>query len=53
MKLMLDFMYHGKYDVRTDGATTKVDVLSHLFCYAIGDSYGVKSLSDYAMTKVR
>ena len=51
LQRMLNFMYHGEYDVYTDEAPTKLDVLAHLFCYAIGERYMIKSLSDYALTK--
>jgi chromosome segregation ATPase len=55
---MLDFMYHGEYDIGIgqksatgddDDAPTKLDVLSHLFCYAIAESYQVQELSNYAL----
>lgn len=58
MKRMLDFMYCGDYDVYTmqerssggdHNAPTKLDVLSHLFCFAIGESYLVKNLGEYAL----
>jgi hypothetical protein len=58
MRRMLDFMYHGEYDIGTgqksttgdeDDAPTKLDVLSHLFCYAIAESYQVRELSNYAL----
>ena len=51
MKRMLDFMYYGEYDVHADNTATKMDVLSHLFCYAIGESYVAKGLSDYALAR--
>jgi hypothetical protein len=51
MKNMLDFMYHGEYQAQTSETTTKLDVLAHLFCYAIGESYLAKKLSDYALTR--
>lgn len=51
MKNMLDFMYHGEYQAQTSETTTKLDVLAHLFCYAIGKSYLAKKLSDYALTR--
>jgi hypothetical protein len=51
IKRMLEFMYHGKYDAQTDDAPTKMDVLAHLFCYAIGESYQAEKLSDYAMAR--
>jgi hypothetical protein len=46
---MLDYLYHGKYNLGTDDAPTKVDVLTHLFCYAIGESYMIKSMSAHAL----
>jgi chromosome segregation ATPase len=58
MRRMLDFMYHGEYDIGTgqksatsddDDASTKLEVLSHLFCYAIAESYQVRELSNYAL----
>jgi chromosome segregation ATPase len=51
MKRMLDFMYDGEYSVHSDGTPTKMCVLTHLFCYAIGDNYVAKNLSDYALAK--
>jgi hypothetical protein len=38
MKRMLDFMYDGEYDVHSDGTPTKMTVVAHLFCYAIGEN---------------
>jgi chromosome segregation ATPase len=51
MKRMLDFMYDGEYGVHVDGTPTKMTVLIHLFCYAIGEEYDAKSLSDHALLK--
>jgi hypothetical protein len=48
---MLDFMYDGEYDVHSDGTPTKMTVVAHLFCYAIGENYVAKNLSDYALAK--
>lgn len=59
MKRMLDFMYHGEYDVDLgqriltsgeDDVLTKLEVLSHLFCYAIAESYRIQELSKKALT---
>lgn len=67
MGRMLDFMYEGDYHTNTtphnhalsevDGApdadhlSTKLDVCSHLFCYAIGEHYRVAHLSELALGK--
>lgn len=57
---MLDFMYHGNYDVDLgqriltngrDDIPTKLEVLSHLFCYAIAESYQVQELGKKALTE--
>lgn len=59
MKRMLDFMQNGRYEVDLqqsiltsgdDAMPTKLDVLSHLFCYAIAESYQVQELSKSALT---
>jgi hypothetical protein len=51
MKNMLNFMYHGEYHVHSSETTTKLDVLAHLFCYAVGESYLAKNLSDHALAR--
>ena len=60
-KRMLEFLYHGEYHVaiaqesvtddHDDNVVTKLDVLSHLFCYAIAESYQVEQLSTQALSK--
>lgn len=67
MGRMLDFMYEGDYHTNTtphnlalnevggvadaDHPATKLDVCSHLFCYAIGEHYRVERLSELALEK--
>lgn len=61
MRRMIDFMYHGEYDVgiaqKSAGGDdddtdtlTKLDALSHLFCYAIAESYQIQELSSQALS---
>lgn len=59
MKRMLDYMQHGRYDVDLEqrvlttgdeNIPTKLEVLSHLFCYAIAESYQVQELREKALT---
>ncbi|GAB7335951.1 hypothetical protein MBLNU13_g08195t1 [Cladosporium sp. NU13] len=55
---MLDFLYHGEYNVGTaqqgtigddDNKVTTYDVLSHVCCYAIGQDHQVEGLSTQAL----
>ena len=57
-KRLLDFLYHGEYDVGTaqqgvigddDNKVTTYDVLSHVCCYAIGQHHQVEGLSNLAL----
>jgi len=57
-KRMIDFLYHGEYDVGTaqqcaigddDNNVTQHDVLAHLRCYAIGQDYQIEGLSEQAL----
>ncbi|KAM0711360.1 hypothetical protein Q7P35_002100 [Cladosporium inversicolor] len=53
-KRMLDFFYHGEYDVGAigddDGREIMADVVSHLLCYAIAEDYQVQELSTQALS---
>jgi hypothetical protein len=57
-KRMLDFLYHGEYDIGTaqesatgdeDNNVTYGDVVSHLMCYAIAENYQIKQLMNQAL----
>jgi hypothetical protein len=58
VKRMLEFLYHGEYDIGTaqesvkgdnDNKLTAFDVLSHVCCYAIGEDYQVGGLCAQAL----
>lgn len=59
IKRMLDFFYHGEYDIGNaqESATgddnnevTLADVVSHLSCYDIADDYQVQELIEQALS---
>lgn len=50
IRRMLDYLYHGEYDVGDDdNKLTIFDVLSHVCCYAVGHDYQIEGLATQAL----